>query len=109
MNRIIKTPYTEQISAQKGKVACVFLFFAVFAIFLVACSKDIPFDQEIVWQEIVIPENYDDETFVSLKNATDVAKAFFGEQTTLKSTGSEKKIVSAETVRDHSRSNFHAY
>ena len=74
---------------------------AVASICFFACNSeaDLLFDEEI-GQEIEIPADIDDETFVSLQKATEVADAFFGGESGLKSAGSQKTIVSAETVKD---------
>jgi len=71
------------------------------ALLFFACNRDaeLPSDKEVA-QEIEISVDIDDDTFVSLKQATGVAEAFFGGQTGVKSTGKAKTIVSTETVRD---------
>ena len=53
----------------KVLLCAVFLFFA--------CSDKMMIDQELQWENPVIPE---DATFVSAKQAIELANAFFDEQ-----------------------------
>lgn len=82
-------------------ICVVFLF--------VACNKDLPLEDQEAGQEIEIPANMDDETFVSLQQANDVAEAFFGGLSTLKSAGTQKRIVSTETITDRENQNPSMY
>ena len=79
----------------------------VFAIFIATCMffstctrEDYLFLDQEVTQKMDVPTDINDETFVSLQQATNVAKAFIGVQSTLKSAGTQKRIVSTETIKD---------
>ena len=83
------------------KNVCVQIFAVFFVAFLfAACNNDHDHFVQDDGQEIKISATTDVGTFVSLLQATDVANAFFGGQSTLKSTGTQKRIVSSETIKD---------
>jgi len=73
-----------------------------FAMFLFACdSEDGLFLDHDGAVEFQIPAICDNETFVSLELATNVADAFFGRQNgNLRRASLQRSIVSSETVRD---------
>ena len=79
------------------------LSFVAASMLFFACNNeaDLVLDQEF-GAVIENPAIFDDETFVSLEQATEVANAFFKGETTLKSFSSQRAIVSAETVRGDS-------
>ena len=90
------------------KNVCLNFIAVFFAAFLfTACKSNLDFLEQDEGQEIEIPANMDDVTFVSLQQATEVAKAFFGRQTTLKSTDAQKRIVSTETIKDKENSSMY--
>jgi len=72
------------------------------ALFFFACSRgDLISDREEVTRDI--PVNTDKETQVSVNQATDVAKIFFGKysgETNLRSAKAPKTVSSIETVKD---------
>jgi len=72
------------------------------ALFFFACSRgDLISDREEVIRDI--PVNTDKETQVSVNQATDVAKIFFGKysgETNLRSAKAPKTVSSIETVKD---------
>jgi len=72
------------------------------ALFFFACNSDFDplLDEVIDVQVIETPEILDDETFVSLELATEVADAFFNEQTTVKSSGSWKTVAITHTLKE---------
>ena len=83
------------------KSVLIQIFTVFFVAFLfAACNNDLDLFVQDDGQEIKISATMDDGTFVSLLQATDVANAFFGGQSTLKSTGAQKRIVSSETIKD---------
>jgi len=73
-------------------VLCVVFLFST-------CKNDHDHLDQAVRQEIKIPVNMDDGTFVSLQQATKVAKAFSGKQSTLRSSNTQERIVSTETIK----------
>jgi len=76
--------------------------FAAASMIFFSCNREIDLitDQNVL-QEIEFLAESADESFVSLEKATDIAEAFFSNQSVLKNANTSKTILSAETLKDN--------